>query len=215
MSDARVYDADEVDRYVAQLQQHVAELQGEVAALRHELSQSAVAGRDEAAERALGRAMIQAQLAADQATDDAAQEAERIIDDAHRIRRDILQQAQEERDRILSAARRGPAHSDGDSAAHTTAYGASPYSGPASGAPDLLARMPPPPPWANPAPSPSASGPDEPFRPGPQNTVRADESAASRGVPFIAPPPTGRPVLSIDQAHLEPPGPGPSGNHRG
>lgn len=217
MPDARVYDADEVDRYVAQLQHHVAELQGEVAALRHQLSQSAMAGRDEAAERALGRAMIQAQLAADQATEDAAKEAERIIDDAHRARREILQQAQQEQDRILSGVRRGAEHTDGDYAAQRTSYGASPYSGPvpAPGGSDLLGRPPPPPPWANPAPSPSASGPDEPFRPAPQNAVRADESAGPpRGVPFLAPPPTGRPVLSADPTYPEPPA-GGSGNHRG
>jgi hypothetical protein len=106
MADPRVYDADQVDRYVAELQSEVATLRQQLATLHDEVALSAVATRDEAAERALGRALIQAQYAADRSADEAAQEAERLLEEAHRQRLDLLDRARQEHDRLLDAARR-------------------------------------------------------------------------------------------------------------
>lgn len=105
MAETRVYDADQVDRYVAELQGRMASLNAELVRLQQEVAVSEGVARDEAAERALGRALIHAQMAADRATEDAAQKAHQLVENAYRQGREVVAHAQEEAERIVAAAR--------------------------------------------------------------------------------------------------------------
>jgi DivIVA protein len=205
MTDARVYDADQVDRYIAELQEHVASLQNEIAALHDEVALSAVANRDEAAERALGRAMIQAQLAADRAADDATREAERILENAYRRSGEILEEAKQQYDRMLDAARREAdrlatdatrrqERTPGPSARPIRSFDESQYAPSAASQPVDVLRQGPRPPWVQPPRTVSPQGEDRPPN-------YDDPRGASAGRLSVAFPPPGQ----------EPPGGPPMG----
>ena len=168
---------------------------------------SAIATRDEAAERALGRALIQAQYAADRAADEAAQESERILEDAHRQRRDLLDHARQEHERLMDAARR-----DGNSIVEQARAEADRLLNQARSEPRAT---PAPLPWESTA-SPRVAGlasngagaadHSSDFRPPP---VRRDamtvQPPAARPATFSPEPPTGRPVIPFEGNGAAPP----------
>src|SRR6516162_6409279 len=101
----RLYDAEAVDRYVGQLQAHIEELQhqlGEAVRTAHE-AQAASASVD-AAERLLGRALLNAQRAADDMIADAERRAQVILADAHLEADRILGDVRADAQRIVDEA---------------------------------------------------------------------------------------------------------------
>lgn len=223
MTDARVYDADQVDRYIADLQEHVASLQNEIAALHDEVALSAVANRDEAAERALGRAMIQAQLAADRAADDATREAERILENAYRRSGEILEEAKQQYDRMLDAARREadrlgadatrrPEHLPGPSGRPIRSFDESQYAPSAVSQPVDALRQGPRPPWAQPPRAVSPQGEDRPPDYDDPRGASAGRFAAAYPPPGLEP--LGGPPMPRHQPHASTPfaAPPPTGS---
>ena len=101
----RLYDADAVDHYIAQLQAHIQDLQRQVAdamALAEEAqAKAAAAGKSEAL---LGRALLSAQQAADEAIGDAQRRAELIVAEARQEADRLLSDVREDAQRIVDEA---------------------------------------------------------------------------------------------------------------
>ncbi len=101
----RLYDADAVDRYVAQLQSHIEDLQTQVteamAAAQEAQEKAAAVGT---AEAILGRALLAAQRAADESIADAQRQAGLILAEARRDGDRLLGDVRAEAQRIVDEA---------------------------------------------------------------------------------------------------------------
>jgi vacuolar-type H+-ATPase subunit H len=101
----RLYDADAVDHYIAQLQSHIQDLQrqvGDAMALAEEAqAKVAAAGKSEAL---LGRALLSAQQAADQAVADAQRQADLIVAEARQEADRLLSDVRADAQRIVDEA---------------------------------------------------------------------------------------------------------------
>jgi len=101
----RLYDADAVDHYIAQLQAHIEDLQRQltdaVGLAEQAQAKAAATGKSEAL---LGRALLSAQQAADQAIGDAQRQAELIVAEARREADRMLSDVRADAQRIVDEA---------------------------------------------------------------------------------------------------------------
>ncbi len=156
----RLYDADAVDHYIAQLQAHIRDLQRQVtdavALAREAEAKATAAGRSEAL---LGRALLSAQQAADQTRGDAERQAELIVAEARQEADRLLADVRADAQRIVDEA-----HQTVE--AVFAALNAHPEAGTAREPEAAPAMFPPPPPpamWA--APDPATREPDDEVAP--------------------------------------------------
>jgi len=198
----RLYDADAVDHYIAQLQAHIRDLQRQVTdamALAQEAQAKAAAtGKSEAL---LGRALLSAQQAADQTMADAERRADLIVAEARHEADRLLADVRADAQRIVDEA-----HQTVE--AVFAALHAHEEPGPVpepEAAPAAFAPPPPPSMWA--APDPSTREPDDQAAPD-------DERAPDDWAP---PAPWEEPSdgTIVDLRPARPPAqPAPQGSHR-